>query len=474
MNTAEVITIFCPGCNERFHVAAESPSCPRCGGGVRTTNIVNLADTLLIRAGGDDLGSPKVEMEKQDDVVGSRIHCYYCESLIGSGGMGRVYLAMHMDLHRRCALKILAPRQAEADAEYVARFVQEGRAAAALVHPNIVTTHAVGETDGLHFIEMEFVVGRSLQQLISDEERLTPVRATQLMIQTADGLATAHRNDIIHRDLKPDNILLSQCGTAKISDFGLAKRVASNCNGIEDTICGTPHFMAPELFQGNRATQASDVYALGVCYYLLLTGRLPFVGSPLNDLAGSVTNDRIPSIRKQVPDVPLEMAECLNILLSKTPANRPRDAMEACQLLQAIIGSVRDIESLLKDAFDFEKNVTWTRDGESYRLLVQLHDGRKQTVFVEPAGERIAERLLSIYSVCCDAEPSYYEEALKLNSEIPHGGIAVSEIDGRAKFVVIDNYPRGTVEPEEMRRSVIEVAQRADDIEHFLTGMDIN
>lgn len=402
------------------------------------------------------------------------LHVYRCETLIGSGGMGHVFLARHNELQRKCALKVLSPRLASRDAEYVYRFQNEGRAAAALVHPNIVTTHAIGTMDDYHFLEMEFVAGRSLQHVLDDEGRLTPIRATALAARLAEALAAAHQEGILHRDLKPDNVLLTHQGVPKIADFGLAKRIHTGESDLSDRLAGTPNFMAPELFHGADASGASDVYALGACYFLMLTGRLPFVANSLAELQQTVINKPLPAIRELRPDVPLEMAECVSALLAKSPANRPQTGHEAAVYLNAVWGQVRDVESLLKDAFAGIEGVSWRRCEDKYRLSLQLSNGRRQTLFVEPSRHAATERLLLISSICCPAEPAYYESALRLNSEILHGALAIREVDGKPMFVVVDTYPRATVDVEEIRRSVLEVAQRADAVEHLLTDADIH
>jgi serine/threonine-protein kinase len=343
-----------------------------------------------------------------------------------------------------------------------------------LVHPNVVTIHAIGEERGFHFLEMEFVAGRSLQQLIQDEGRLTPVRATTLTTQIADGLAVAHQAGIVHRDLKPDNVLLTHRGVPKIADFGLAKRIVAEDGTSTEPLMGTPNFMAPELFNRQGATPCSDVYALGVCYFLLLTGRLPFVRGTLRELQHSAAIEPLPNVRALCPDIPLEMAECASLMLAKSPQNRPRDGIEASQLLHAVSGQLRDIESLLTEAFGDAADVCWTRTGHCYRLELKLPDGRRQTLFVEPSDHSATERLLLIYSVCCNAQPEYYKDALRLNSEISHGGLAIRDIDGESKFVMVDTYPRATVDAEEIRRSALEVAYRADAVEKLLTGLDHN
>ena len=148
----------------------------------------------------------------------------------------------------------------------------------------------------------------------------------------------------------------------------------------------------------------------------------------------SLANEPLPNIRRIVPEVSLEMAECLNLMLDKNPANRPADGIKAAQLLQAILGQARDLDTLLAEAFRDDPRVVWSREGgQRFRLVVQLPDGRRQIVYVEPSAHGSAERLLLIYSTCCAAQPAYYEAALRLNSEMPHGSVAIREIGGRAE-----------------------------------------
>ena len=468
--------IYCAGCNELFHVGSAPRVCPQCHADVSARTDPKLAETVLYK---EPAGQPVVHAlptAAEDDpaasLQGRDLDVYRCLSLLGRGGMGYVYLAQHRDLQRRCALKILSPQAVARDADYARRFLHEGRAAAALIHPNIVTVHAIGQADGFHFLEMEFVPGRSLQHLVYDEGALTPIRATVLAARIAEGLAAAHRSGIIHRDLKPDNVLMTHQGMPKIADFGLAKRVQTEESLPVEYLIGTPNYMAPELLRGEPATPASDVYALGVTYFLMLTGRLPFVAASLRELARRTPQEPLPDIRRIRPEVTLEMAECLSLLLAKAPANRPRDAIEAAQLLHAVSGQVRDIESLLREAFRDASGIIWTRTDSRYELNLTLPDGRHQKLFVEPSDHAPAERLILIYSLCCKADSAHYEEALRLNAEVSHGALAVRKVGGEDYFVMIDTYPRSTVDAEEIRRSVLEVAYRADDLERRLTGAD--
>ena len=421
-------------------------------------------------------GGPKASQANEvDELIGQNLGVYTCDALLGAGAMGRVYLARHRDLHRKCALKILPPSLASRDPAYVARFMNEGQAAAALNHPNIVTIHAIGEERKYHFLEMEFVAGRSLRELVEDDGPQTPTRATALTLRIAEGLAAAHSAGILHRDLKPDNVMLTHQGVPKITDFGLAKRVVISSNAVEtQEFAGTPGFMAPELFENHPATMASDVYSLGACYFYLLTGRMPFMKDTLNELIQSVIHDSLPSFRSFRRQIPMEMAECATMLLAKAASNRPKSAIEAAQLLQAVLGQAEDIESLLQKAFANQQEIRWKREGDRYRINLNFSGGRHQTVFVEPSEHAAADRLLKISSVCCPALSVYFEPALRLNSEILHGALAIAEIDKEAAFVMVDNYPLATVDPEEIRRSVLEVAHRADAIEKLLTGLDLH
>ena len=388
--------------------------------------------------------------------------------------MGVVYLARNTSLQRLCALKLLSPRRIQTDIDYVARFENEGRAAAALVHANIVTTHAIGHADDYHFLEMEYVAGNALQHEIDTLGAIGPIRSTAMAVGIASGLAMAHRLGIIHRDLKPDNVLVTPGGIPKIVDFGLAKRVVgADVDG--QALAGTPYFMAPELFEGQPATPATDVYALGVCYYLMLTGRYPFEGDSVNSLMQTILTAKYTSVRRINDAIPLDIAECVSLMLNREPDRRPRDGEAASQLLRAVLGSAQDLDNLIYDAFNGLPNIRWKRDGhDRFLVCLTLRGDRTQTVYIENSEHSPGDRLLMIYSLCCPASPNFYEEALRLNAVVHHGGISIRDIDGQPHFVMVDTYPRGTVSGEEIRRSVIELGSRADFVEERLTGKDLN
>jgi len=471
-----VSAYYCAGCNEPF--IASTPACPRCSMvGVGNDICDPLTDPLLGESGTrEPVGNDEVQLRvRVDDLLleGQRLHIYDCDRMLGRGGMGVVYLAHNTALDRRCALKVLSPRKTSVDVDYIDRFEIEARAAAALVHPNVVTTHAIGVFDDRHYLEMEYVAGGTLQHEIDDRGPLGPLRATQLAAGIASGLAAAHRLSIIHRDLKPDNILVTPSGSPKIGDFGLAKRVQS-AETWPAQLAGTPNFMAPEIFKGESATPSSDVFAFGVCYYLMLTGQLPFEGDSLHGLMNTVMSGNYAPVRDVMPTVPLDMAEIAAMLLSQSPSNRPADGAGACQLLHAVLGGARDLDTLVHEAFESMPMASFHPRDRGFEVQLQLPGDRGQSVFLENSDHAAGERLLLIYSICCPASPKFYEQALRLNAQVLHGGLSIRDIDGEPYFVMVDTYPRATVEGEEIRRSAVEVGIQADNIERLLTGEDVN
>lgn len=473
--TLDPLTVYCHACNEAFLGQMGTSACPRCGMHVSPAHAASLQTVILNLSDSVRSGAHPHTGTDADDLntlVGQELDRYRLESFLGKGGMGWVFLGRHLQLDRPCAVKILSPSLIKKDPDYLDRFYSEGQAAASFNHPNIVTVHAIGQMSGKHFLEMEFVPGRSLQKVLT-EHALTPTRAATIAQGIAEGLAVAHRQGTVHRDLKPDNVMLTHSGTPKIADFGLAKRLhGKSFAEVPGTLAGTPHYMAPEVFAGAAATAASDIYALGVSLFVMLTGRVPFSRPTFPELASAVQNDTPPNLRALRPDVPLELCECVARMMEKSPGNRPRDGVEASLLLQAILGHEQDLESMMHTAFAHHPDVNWRRDGERCIADVSLPDGRRQTVYVETSRHAVSDRLLQIYSLCCPADERFHREALKLNSSIAHGAVALREIDGRDYFVTLNNYPRGTVDPDEIRRSVLELAAHADAMELCLTGLD--
>jgi serine/threonine-protein kinase len=216
---------------------------------------------------------------------------------LGSGGMSNVYKATDRILERTVAVKILAEHLSD-DERFVARFRREALAVAKLIHPNIVQVYDTGIDDGRHYIVMEYVEGRSGAQILQRNGPIEPEPAAEIGIQACAGLDYAHRRGIIHRDVKPGNLMVvgGPVGggemTVKLTDFGIARAIEQTRITQVGSVVGTAAYLAPEQVRGEEATPATDVYALGVVLYQFLTGRLPYEGSSLAELAVRQQNER--------------------------------------------------------------------------------------------------------------------------------------------------------------------------------------
>ena len=247
---------------------------------------------------------------------------YELEELVANGGMSRIYRARDSALERDVALKVLRPQFGD-DEEYVARFRREARMVAQLSHPNIVTVIDRGEADGNQFIVFEYVEGETLKDLIDRAGPLPTRRAVELTLQVADGLAYAHQNGLVHRDVKPQNVLLTQTGVAKVTDFGIARSLDVE-HGVTQTgtVLGTSNYLSPEQASGLPVTTATDVYSLGVVLYELLAGDVPFHGNNLVAVAMRHVHDPPPSLLEIRPDLPLRLVAAVEKALEKDPADR--------------------------------------------------------------------------------------------------------------------------------------------------------
>ena len=216
---------------------------------------------------------------------------------LGSGGMSNVYKATDLILERTVAVKILAEHLSD-DERFVARFRREALAVAKLIHPNIVQVYDTGVDDGRHYIVMEYVEGRSGAQILQRQGPVEPETAAEIGIQACAGLDYAHRRGIIHRDVKPGNLMIvgGPVGggemTVKLTDFGIARAIEQTRITQVGSVVGTAAYLAPEQVRGEEATPATDVYALGVVLYQFLTGRLPYEGSSLAELAVRQQNEQ--------------------------------------------------------------------------------------------------------------------------------------------------------------------------------------
>ncbi len=244
---------------------------------------------------------------------------------IGQGGMADVFLAIDTILNRHVAIKILRSDQST-DAISILRFEREAQAATTLAHPNIVEIYDVGEYKNHHYIVMEYVAGKTLKKVIRDRAPLLNLEAVDTMKQLTSAVAEAHKRGIIHRDIKPQNVIVKSDGSLKILDFGIATAKGSAQLTQANNVMGSVHYLAPELAKGEPASPQSDIYALGIVFYEMLTGDVPFKADQAIQIALQHMREPIPSVRKANPNVPQSVE---NIIIRATAKN-PKLRYQSC------------------------------------------------------------------------------------------------------------------------------------------------
>lgn len=288
-----------------------------------------------------------------DSIAGKTIKGRYdVLKKLGEGGMGTVYLAEQVSIGRKVALKLLQGNYAKND-EFITRFRREARLAASLNHRNIVTVHDFDQdADGTLFLAMEYVDGKKLTDLIRRDGPLDIQRAVRLGAQIADGLDAAHRQGVIHRDIKPDNIMvigIDDAEEVKLMDFGIARlRDAGTMSHLTQTgmIMGTPAYMAPEQAEGTEVSERTDIYALGIVLYEMLSGSVPFRAStPGAVLVKQMQETPLP-LRNLRREVPAWIERVVMQALEKKPENRQRDMREVAQGLKRIEKTIVEAPAL--------------------------------------------------------------------------------------------------------------------------------
>ncbi|HMK07899.1 MAG TPA: protein kinase [Anaerolineales bacterium] len=263
---------------------------------------------------------------------------YQLMSRLGSGGMAHVFQARDLNLQRLVAIKLLR-EDLISDPAFHARFLQEARAAANLSHPNIVTIHDFGVDAHQYFFVMELVTGTDLKTLLRRRQRLEVPEALSILTQACAGVGYAHRAGLIHCDLKPQNILVAPDGRTKITDFGIARALATiDPLEVSDFVWGSPQYFAPEQAAGGAPSPASDVYSLGVILFETVTGRLPFLGEDSETLADQHVRATPPSPRGLNPAVPAALDQIILKVLAKEPSARYRTADQLGRVLAGLAG----------------------------------------------------------------------------------------------------------------------------------------
>jgi serine/threonine protein kinase len=264
---------------------------------------------------------------------------YRLDTLLGKGGMGEVYRAWDVQLERWVAVKHLLIRGDEFDDPTRARFRREARILAKLRHASVVQVFELLERDDGDWLVMELIAGQTLKELL----RAGPLAhglATEYGRQVAEGLAAAHAEGIIHRDLKTENVMVLPSDEVRILDFGLAKQLSTSETGsISSTgqVIGTPRVMSPEQVQGLVVDPRTDLFALGVLLYELLTSRSPFQGGSIFAVLNRVVNHDPPPVRQSFPQIPAALSDLVDRLLRKKPEHRPADAAEVAREIAGIL-----------------------------------------------------------------------------------------------------------------------------------------
>jgi serine/threonine-protein kinase len=273
----------------------------------------------------------------QRRVIGER---FEIQGLIGQGGMGSVFKGIDLASGEPVAIKVLKREVIASDPEQVERFQREAQVLYQLNHPNIVRIWDAIFQDGDYYIVMEYMPGGSLRDVLKREKRLPISDTLNLALDLSDALTRAHRLRIIHRDVKPDNVLLNANGVPHLTDFGEARITDMVALTRAGQIIGTPHYMAPEILMGQPANPSTDIWALGIMLYEMISGYRPFMGENFNELVTAILKQPIPHLRKLRGDCPALLAQLVHSTLERDPAARISSVREVGLYLEQVLNSL--------------------------------------------------------------------------------------------------------------------------------------
>ncbi|SOC35433.1 Stk1 family PASTA domain-containing Ser/Thr kinase [Ureibacillus acetophenoni] len=328
-------------------------------------------------------------------LIGKRISDRYkILQFVGGGGMSNVYLAHDMILNRDVAIKVLRYDSTNEE-EFHRRFQREALSATSLMHPNIVSIYDVGEDGDMHYIVMEFIKGKTLKQYINEFSPLSPARSVNIMRQLTSAIAHAHENQIIHRDIKPQNILIDGDGNCKITDFGISTTLTATSFTKTNSVLGTVHYLSPEQARGGTATKKSDIYALGIVLYELLTGELPFSGESAVSIALKHLQSETPSVRAIDASIPQALENVVLKATAKNPAHRYNSVEEMEEDLETVLSPSRLNEPKFLPPFDNEATKAMPIIKEPLPIneiantkIIRPNDSKKQTQQQQPPEEK--------------------------------------------------------------------------------------
>ncbi len=267
--------------------------------------------------------------------AGTRLAHYEVREVLGTGGMGTVYLAHDTALDRPVALKVLRPEVGD-DPALADRFVREARAAARVSHPNLTHVYFVGTEGGRPFFAMEYCPGATLEATVKEKGPFPLQRGLDVLAQAARGLAAAHGAGVVHRDVKPSNLMLLPDGTVKVADFGLAKSLQGDVQATAGRLMGTPSYMSPEQVRGKPVDGRTDVYLLGLTAFFVFTGKPAYGSDQLGEVINDQMNSPMPPLSSFRPDLPPALDEALARMCAKDPAKRPATMGEVAAMLEEL------------------------------------------------------------------------------------------------------------------------------------------
>ena len=281
---------------------------------------------------------------KLQDIIDER---YKIKSLLGEGGMAIVYLADDLITRKEVAVKIIKEDTMKNPVN-LTRFEREARAAASLNHQNIVRVINIGTCEGRPYMVNELIKGQTLREILNIRSKFSVLEACDIMYQLCSAVLNAHQHNVIHRDIKPQNVYMNQDSTIKLGDFGIATFTNASRVTRSEVVIGSVHYLAPEISQGNQATVESDIYALGITFFELLTGKVPFDDESPVTVALMHIKDKMPSVRKLNPKVPLIVEKIISKATDKNPYNRYHSCFDMRKDIDRIL---RDPELIKKKSF---------------------------------------------------------------------------------------------------------------------------
>lgn len=332
----------CPECSKQYTVKdykdGKEYTCLKCGAPLELPEKV---ETLSTEGTAYDT---KTHIKKIDEMfIGKKVGSCEITAKLGEGGMGVVFKARHITLNKDVALKILSP--ALIGETHKKRFLREARAAAKLEHPNIVTVYDAGEFEGYNYIVMQFIDGESIGDMLAKAGKIDQLKAVRIMKDAAKALSVAHKAGMIHRDIKPDNIMLTRSGEVKVADFGLVKSadVEKDLSLSKSLLMGTPHYMAPEQFEGKPPDPRVDIYALGVTFFELVTGKKPFDGKTAFKIMEAHLRQEPPKPEALAKEINPTVSKIILKMLAKEPEKR-------YQTVDELIDDLERAEAILTGA----------------------------------------------------------------------------------------------------------------------------